>query len=208
MTRELGAHRSSPALSKLIAYFVILSSISAVSDARAEEAPRAAQLDLVGGVAALGAPGELGLAFVLGTRLALGRYTALRFDVGYGVMGGSRSLEDRWWLIPSFALVLPVDRMRVELGVGVGLATSSGYSSFEAFVRAPFDDDWAYQLVPAVRGHAVLWIETGRDADVYTQIDAGTLVPAGSEIGLRVGSPNAAALMWATLTVGTSLRLL
>ncbi len=177
---------------------------------RADEVDDAlvAELDLVGGVALLEAPGEVGLAFSLGTRLALGRYSAVRFDIGYGVMGGSRSLEDRWWLIPSFAFVVPVDRLRVELGVGVGLATSSGYTSFDAFVREPFDDDWAYQLIPAIRGHAALWLELGDDADAYVQIDAGGLVTEGNDIGLRVGNPNAAQRVWATLTVGTSLNLL
>jgi hypothetical protein len=179
-----------------------------------EEVPHGAQLDLVGGVAALGAPGELGLAFVLGTRLALGRYTALRFDIGYGVMGGARSLEDRWWLVPSFAVVAPFDDARVELGLGLGFATSSGYSSFEAFVREPFEDDWAYQLVPAVRGHLALWLELGADVDAYLQLDAGGLVTQGNDVGLRVGpddgrlAPNDAQLTWATITVGTSHRLL
>ncbi|MDQ3034538.1 MAG: hypothetical protein M3Y87_19165 [Myxococcota bacterium] len=171
------------------------------------------QLDLVGGVAMIGAPGEVGLAFALGTRLALGRYTALRFDIGYGVLGGSRSLEDRWWLIPSFAVVVPVDRLRVELGVGVGFATSSGYTDFDAFVRDPFEDDWAYQLVPAIRGHAALWAELASDVDAYAQLDAGGLLTAGNDLGLRVGpndgagTPSDAQLVWATLTVGTSHRL-
>jgi hypothetical protein len=182
--------------------------------AQGEEGPRGAQLDLVGGVAVLGAPGELGLAFVLGTRLALGRYTALRFDIGYGVMGGERSLEDRWWLVPSFAVVAPFDDGRVELGLGVGFATSSGYASFEAFAREPFEDDWAYQLVPAVRGHLALWLELGADVDAYVQLDAGGLVTQGNDVGLRVGpnedrlAPTAAQLTWATLSVGTSHSLL
>lgn len=180
----------------------------ALAHAQRAEPPAVAQLDLIGGVSLLGAPGELGLAFVLGTRLSLGRYTALRFDIGYGVMGGSRSLEDRWWLIPSFAAVVPFDQVRVEMGVGVGFATTSGYTSFEAFVREPFDDDWAYQLIPAVRGHAALWLELGHDADFYVQIDAGVLVTEGNDIGLRVGDPNMAQRVWTTLTVGSSVWLL
>jgi hypothetical protein len=181
--------------------------------APASSAPRpAVQLELVGGVSALAAPGEIGLAFVLGTRLALGRYTALRFDIGYGVMGGERSLEDRWWLVPSFAAVIPLGATRLELGLGVGFATSSGYSSFEAFAREPFEDDWAYQLVPAVRGHAALWLEVSPAVDAYVQLDAGGLVTAGNEIGLRAGpnggAPSDAQLTWMTLTIGTSHDLL
>jgi hypothetical protein len=162
----------------------------------------------------MGSPGEIGLAFALGTRLALGRYSALRFDVGYGVMGGSRSLEDRWWLVPSFAAVIPVERLRIEVGAGLGFATSSGYTDFDAFVREPFDDDWAYQLVPAVRGHLALWIDLEESVAAYVQIDAGGLLTAGNDIGLRVGPnggagiPSDAQLVWATLTVGTSHDLL
>ncbi len=184
---------------------------------RADE-PRSArpnlELALVGGVAALGSPGEIGLAFALGTRLALGRYSAVRFDIGYGVTGGSRSLEDRWWLVPSFVAVIPIEHIRVEVGAGVGVATSSGYTDFDAFVRDPFEDDWAYQLVPAVRGHLGLWLELEEGIDAYVQIDAGGLLTAGNDIGLRVGPddgagiPSDAQLVWATLTVGTSHDLL
>jgi len=172
------------------------------------------ELALVGGVAALGSPGEIGLAFALGTRLALGRYTALRFDIGYGVTGGSRSLEDRWWLVPSFAAVIPIERLRVEVGAGVGFATSSGYTDLDAFVRDPFEDDWAYQLVPAVRGHLALWLDLEEAVDAYVQLDAGGLLTAGNDIGLRAGPnggagiPSDAQLVWATLTVGTSHDLL
>jgi hypothetical protein len=194
-----------------------LSVLSGPGLARADEtrpAPPHLELALVGGVAAMGSPGEIGLAFALGTRLALGRYSALRFDVGYGVMGGSRSLEDRWWLVPSFAAVIPVERLRVEVGAGLGFATSSGYTDFDAFVREPFDDDWAYQLVPAVRGHLALWLDLEESIAAYVQIDAGGLLTAGNDIGLRVGPnggagiPSDAQLVWATLTVGTSHDLL
>lgn len=176
------------------------------------DAPGPFQLDLVGGVSAMGAPGERGAALSLGARLALGRFAAVRFDVGYGVMGGSRSLEDRWFLVPSFSAVVPLDRLRLELGFGVGLATASGYRDLEAFVRAPFDDDWAYQLIPTARGLAALWVEVGRDVDFYLQVDAAGLVIEGNDIGLRVGPrngdvPTVAERFFATLTIGSSVRL-
>ncbi|MBN8610330.1 MAG: hypothetical protein J0L92_07085 [Deltaproteobacteria bacterium] len=202
------------ALPRVLALVLCLSAWPSAT--RADDRPSAVsamQLDLVGGIAAIEAPGEVGLAFALGARLALGRYTALRFDIGYGVLGGSRSLEDRWWLIPSFAVVIPIERLRIELGVGVGFATSSGYTDFDAFVRAPFDDDWAYQLIPAARGHAAFWLELGADVDAYAQLDAGGLIVEGNTLGLRVGPnqgteiPSAAQRVWSTLTVGTSIRL-
>lgn len=160
----------------------------------------------------LGAPGELGVALALGTRLALGRYTALRFDIGYGQMGWNEVVAHRWWLIPSFAAVIPMDRVRIELGFGVGLATSDEHDGIDGFLDAPFEDVWIYRLVPAARGHAVLWFELGADVDAYAQFDAGGLIIEGNDIGLRLGPnggeiPTHAQRMWTTLTVGTSIRL-
>lgn len=133
---------------------------------------------------------EQGLAVQAGLRLALGVHLAIEFDIGYGVLGSDREVQDRWWLFPAVVCVLPIDFSSFELGGSVGLAASSGYSNLDEFAAAPFDPNWALQLVPAMRGHMAWRTRLDRKLTFVARVDITTLLPYENTIGVRHGNPN------------------
>jgi hypothetical protein len=165
-----------------------------------------AKLGLFTSLGYLGSPGASGTAFGAGLRLGIGRRFAVSFDVGYGVLGAqSGTVEDRWWLIPSMALVLPTRiagrRAAFDLGAGVGLGASSGYPSFSTYVAAPFTPEWRFQLVPAARVHAMGSFSVTRGLDILVRADAASLLMSGSGTGLMDTT-------WLMLSVGAQFRVL
>ncbi len=164
---------------------------------------------LVFAAGALGSPGQLGVVIDLGFRSRVHRYFAVGFDAGYGVLGNSLAVQDRWWLFPTAELVLPANRVNVEIGVGAGWGASSGYTSFAEYVDAPFDPVWAYQLVPAARAYVGLSTRISPSMEVFVHADFGGLVLGGTTIGSRVGNPMPAFmdLTWSSLVIGTRVGL-
>src|SRR5688572_16336754 len=75
---------------------------------------------LFAGVGYLGSRDAHGAAFSTGLRYSPCRALALSLDVGYGSLVASDGVQDRWWVIPSLALVLPAGRVRVDVGAGAG----------------------------------------------------------------------------------------
>jgi hypothetical protein len=167
-------------------------------------------IGLLVGLGELGSPGGGGAVFTLGLRYAPWRHAALALDLGYGVLAAGPTVQDRWWILPTVAAVVPVGPLRLELGAGLGLGAASGYLSAGAYADAPFTPVWAFQLVPAARAHATLWAPLGRRADLFFRIEAGGLLLDGNAIGSRAGNPNPtfADVTWGGLTVGVALRLL
>jgi hypothetical protein len=156
-------------------------------------------------VAAVGlaSPGAYGAALGSGLRLRLGSYFAASFDLGYGLTGSSPGMQDRWWVFPSVAGIVPAGPLRLDLGAGFGVATSSGYISWPDYVAAPFTPVWHF-TVPALRAHIAAALPVRRDLDLYARLEVVSL--------LLVGSPNADAelvnTLWLGFWIGIQYRLL
>jgi hypothetical protein len=161
------------------------------------------KLDLFGSLGYLGSSGASGSAFTLGVRYGVGKHFAVSFDAGYGVLGlnSGPTVQDRWWLIPSVALVLPAGPVRFDIGAGFGLGATSGYDTFSQYAKEPFMPVWAFQLVPTVRGHAIASMPIGRKMDVFVRTDVATLLlPSGPHT-------NPTDAMWVQMAVGVSFNL-
>lgn len=161
---------------------------------------------VVGSASLLGTPDVgAGLAFDLGARFELNTTHAFSLRAGYGVLVGDRETQDRWWMLASYGVQLPLDRgLRVELGGGLGAGAVSGYDNLDAFIAAPFDPHWAYQLLPAATVHARLWIEDGAHTSWFVGAELGGLVDVPG-LGVREGNAHQASdLMWLTCSVGTA----
>jgi len=149
-------------------------------DRAAARAENVARLSAFASTGYLGSSGASGGAFATGVRLALGRHFALGFDLGYGLIATQTILEDRWWLIPSMAVVLPARigslRPTFDLGAGFGWGTSSGYKNWSEYAAQPFSADWAYQLVPTFRVHAIASLPLTSTVDVFARAEAAAMV--------------------------------
>jgi hypothetical protein len=158
----------------------------------------------------LGAPGYNGAVLSAGVRsLPLPRL-ALAFDLGYGVIAGSPEVQDRWWLMPSVALAIPVGGVALDAGLGLGLGASSGYRTWPAYAAAPFGPVWAFQLVPAVRGHLLASRVLDEGLELFVRADLSRLLLGGTELGSRVPPPHIATadLLWFDLALGVEFSLL
>jgi hypothetical protein len=155
----------------------------------------------------LSTSGGNGGALATGVRLALGDHFALGLDLGYGLLALQQgTMQDRWWIIPSMAVVLPAHIGKVplsfDIGAGLGLGTSSGYASWSTYSARPFSADWAFQLEPAVRAHAIAAVSVSRNVDLFLRADAAALIlPQGS-------APTDADGMWMMFALGSRFRLL
>jgi hypothetical protein len=185
---------------------VLVGGTTTSTPARADETPgpRALppphDLGLFAGLGALGSPGATGGAFLAGLRLGVGTHFAVSADLGYGLLTAPPTIQDRWWVIPSAALVVPAGPVRLDLGAGAGMGTSSGYLSWSAYDARPFTPIW-HATVPAVRAHVAGTFPLARHLDVFVRVDAATLLSAGSRGG-------AMDTTWFALWVGVEPRLL
>ncbi len=179
----------------------------ALSPSLAHAQPRSPEVEIFGAVSEIDSVDDHGGALSAGVRVGLGRWFALGFDLGYGLMASAHDVQDRWWMIPTAALVLPVDDARLELGAGVGLGATSGYASIDSYARGPFDPDWAYQLGPAMRAHAAVFLRVNRDVDAFLRADFATLLLSGP-VAVREANPSLAPhdTVWMTLSLGFAIR--
>jgi hypothetical protein len=151
----------------------------------------------------LGSPGAWGSAFGAGLRLRLVEHFAASADLGYGLLSEAPAVQDRWWVIPSLAVVIPVRAVRFDVGVGAGVGTASGYTSWSAYMAAPFTPTW-HATVPAVRGHAVASIPLTRSLGVFARVDVASLLFTGLD-GAHAGATDTS---WVALSLGFEHRLL
>jgi hypothetical protein len=205
--------------SRTAAIVVLLASALARADGaqsltQAERGPRT--LGVFASAGYLGSPGASGAAADLGVRWVLNRHVALSADYGYGMIGAagtvqdpSHSVEDRWWIMPAVAWLIPTRRVGFDLGAGLGLATASGYPSWASFHASPFGPAWAFQLAPAARLHAMASMPIGPDVDLFARVDAGSLLLGGNSVGIRSGNPTPGAMdtTWLGLSMGARYRL-
>jgi hypothetical protein len=186
----------------------------ASADERSGVAPDAdqARLQALLGTGYLGGPGPGGAAFVMGLRSRPAGHLALAFDVGYSALAAQQGVQDRWWLIPSVALVMPVGTgdAQLEAGVGLGLGASSGYASGADYAAAPFSPVWAFQMVPAARLHAGFSTRLSPGLELFARVDVAALVLEDNSLGSRVGNsnPSLTDTTWVDLLAGLRFGLL
>jgi hypothetical protein len=191
---------------KILQVVALAVASTATGTARADEAleprtlPAPHSLGVFAAAGALGSPGATGGAFLAGLRLGVGSHFTASLDLGYGLLTAPPTVQDRWWVIPSAALVLHAGSVRFDLGAGAGVGTSSGYVSWSDYDARPFTPIWHY-TVPAVRGHAAAAIEIARGLDVFARADVASLLSAGSQGG-------AMDTTWFALWIGLEPRLL
>lgn len=180
-------------------------------DAAARAAhPEPTKLSLFTSAGYLASSGANGGALGTGIRYAIGRHFALGFDLGYGLLdvhnGTGTGAQDRWWFIPSMAVVIPARIANrdatFDIGAGLGLGTASGYASWSAYASHPFTADWEFQLEPTVRAHAIAALAITPSLDVFVRADAAALVlPHGSSNSMTDST-------WLMFSLGTRFRLL
>jgi hypothetical protein len=167
---------------------VLLVLTAATRAARADEAtePKAPSVahtvDAFAAAGALASPGATGGAFLAGLRLGVGEHFAASADLGYGLLTAPPTIQDRWWVMPSAALVVPVGSVRLDLGAGAGVGTTSGYVSWSDYDARPFTPIWHY-TVPAVRLHVTAAFPIARNLDLFARADAASLVGVTSPSG-------------------------
>lgn len=156
----------------------------------------------------LTSPSGAGADLSAGIRCGVARHFALTLDVGYGTIGAAPSLQDRWWVMPALVFAIPLGRLRVDLGAGLGLATASGFGSWSEY-RAD-RTTWAVELIPTVRGHATVSLELTRSVELFARADLAALLLEGNTIGIRSGEPRPGLsdTTWANLSFGVQFRLL
>ncbi len=142
--------------------------------------------------------------------MKLARHLGLSFDYGFGLVQGASDFEDRWWLIPSLELSVPKGPVRLDLGGGFGLATSSGYPNGATFFDGPFKPVWAFQLAPAARAYVSASYVLDPRWQLFARLDAGTLLLGGNSVGWRAGNDHPAdgQTQWVLLWVGARFGLL
>jgi hypothetical protein len=165
------------------------------------------QLSVYAGAGSLAADTGPGAALEGGVRLQAGEHFAATFDLGYGVLGWTHGVQDRWWIAPALAFTFSAGPVRVDLGAGLGLGASSGYASWRAYFDAPFTPEWAFQLVPMARVHATATLVSTSRLHLFIRAEGAALILAGNGIGSRQG--NAAYgfgdTSWAHLVIGGQL---
>jgi hypothetical protein len=200
---------------RAIVLVVLLGSSLAAADpadaslSLAAPAAKPQRLGLFAGLGFLEDGGRSGAAFLAGLRYSLSTHVALGFDLGWGAMVGRANAQDRWWLIPSIAVVVPTRHVRFDLGGGVGLGDAAGYPGWSSFAAAPFEPAVAYQLFPVVRAHAVAAVALSRGLDAFLRLDVGTVV-LDDAVGIRTGvyEPGLVTTSWIDLSIGCQFRLL
>lgn len=185
-----------------------LGSVASAQDkdksATKEDAPM--KLSVFTGAGYLGTSGGNGGVVTTGARYMIGEHFAVGLDIGYGLIAVQDAMQDRWWIIPSMAVVFPARvgraRLSFDIGAGFGWGTSSGYKSWDTYAARPFSADWAFQLEPTVRAHAIAAASVSHSVDVFVRADAAAMIlPQNS-------SPNDADGMWLMLAMGTRFRML
>ncbi len=150
-------------------------------------------------------PGGAGASAIGGLRLEVARHVALSFDAGYGFLS---SKQDRWWLMPSVALVLPTSHARFDIGAGLGLGTSSAFATWDDYAHDR--TAWATEAVPAVRGHIVAAFPITPRFELFARLDVASQLLEGNTLGWRHGDAPTrnTETMWLNFSLGGQFRLL
>jgi hypothetical protein len=136
-------------------------------------------VDVFAGADLLVSPAARGAAFSAGATWAPLPHLAVGADLGYGLLHGAGGDEDRWWLIPTLALRIPIQQLVLDAGAGLGVATVSGYSTWSAYFAQPFNPDW-HVTTWAVRGHLQLAIPVTPRLSFFSRVELGTVLQAPS----------------------------
>jgi hypothetical protein len=172
---------------------------AAESAPTSRDAPHSTALSVFAATDYLASPGAHGGAFSFGARLGVGDHFAGGLDLGYGLLDANDGAQDRWWVLPTIALVLPTGPATIDLGAGLGVGTASGYASWSGYLAAPFTPAWHY-TVPAARLHLDVAFPCSRGLDVFLRAEAATL--------LGVQGASAEDSVWTGLSIGVRARVL
>jgi hypothetical protein len=184
-----------------LAGVALASSMSWTAAAFANESESAPKnLAFLVGAGSIDSPGAAGGALWTGLRLALGSHLAGSIDLGYGLVGTAPSAQDRWWLIPALAVVIPAGPLRVDLGLGAGVGTSSGYPTWSDYVHAPFGPVW-HDTVPIVRAHVSVAKQLKPNLDLFARAEVASLLFAAPHDGTLD-------TLWLSLWVGLQIGIL
>lgn len=152
--------------------------------------------------------GGNGAALGAGVRLGVGRHFAVGMDLGYGLMAApNSSMQDRWWFVPTMAVVMPARiggrDFTFDVGAGLGLGTASGYAGgWSEYSAHPFTATWEFQLMPTVRAHAIASMRVSKTMEVFVRADAAALaLPHGSNASMTDST-------WMLISLGTRFDLL
>jgi hypothetical protein len=143
------------------------------------------------GAVEVASAGQNGGALAVGLVYRPIRFVQASVEFGYGLLDGARGPEDRWWVMPALAVVIPAGRMSFDLGGGVGSGTVSGYQTWPSYFAHPFEPCW-HITEPAVRGHLGFSVPLTRLIDLWARADVGNIVataPASDTAwhGLTIG---------------------
>lgn len=171
----------------------------------AADAPPKLGVFVAGGY--LGSSAGHGGALSTGVGARLGEHFTVGFDVGYGLLNQQPGLQDRWWLMPTLAGGLRIGLVRFDAGVGAGAGTASAFTS--ATMLSKDKPSWAFQLMPAVRGHFRASTPLTERLDLFARVDGGLLVMSGP-FGMREGghTPSLSDSTWANFWFGMQVHLL
>jgi hypothetical protein len=199
----LGARWFSITLRFAIVLAMLAPAIARAAPTSLEPQPR--KLRAFVGLGYVGSPGGDGGAVLGGLRLSMGKHLALSFDAGYSALS---SKQDRWWLMPSIALVVPAGPVRFDAGAGLVLGTSSAFSTWSDF--AADRTLWASQGVPAVRGHAIAAVTLTPRFELFARVDVSSQLLEGNTLGWRTGDgpTRNADTMWINLWLGGQFSIL
>jgi hypothetical protein len=150
-----------------------------IEQAPAPEAAEAHRFAFFAGATYLESAGTSGGALSAGVRLSLGSHLAASADLGYGLLGAPVGIDDRWWLIPSIAWVVPLGGASLDLGAGLGVGTVSGYASWSDYLAAPFTPVW-HTTSPATRLHLGVAVPFTRKVDLFARMEAASLLASGT----------------------------
>jgi hypothetical protein len=179
----------------LVFTFLLLSSQAAFAD---ESAKAPARLDLYTGATYLQSAAAAGAAAAVGLRWLPIAHLAVSADLGYGLQGGPDAYEDRWWAIPSLALVIPLGTASLDLGAGVGVGTVSGYASWPQYFASPFGPVW-HVTTAAARGHATFALPISRSLALFARVEVASLL---------VSPSNGDDIVWGGLWIGVQIPLI
>jgi hypothetical protein len=212
--------RISPRMKNTIVAMLVLASCTVTSLASADNTPvtpvnpdtstskadAPMKLSVFASAGYLGTSGGNGAAVGTGVRYTIGEHFAVGLDLGYGLISLGQAMQDRWWIIPSMAVVIParVGKMPLsfDIGAGFGFGTSSGYASWSTYAARPFSADWAFQLEPAVRAHAIAALSVSHNVDLFVRADAAAMILPQN------AAPSDGDAMWMMFALGSRFRLL
>ncbi len=149
-------------------------------------------------------PGGQGAAVVGGMRYSIGRHFAVSLAASYGSLN---SIQDRWWVMPTIAWVIPAGAFRFDFGAGVGSSTATAFASWSDYSRD--QPMWVNEAVPSFRLNAIVAAPISPGFELFARADATMQLLEQTSLGWRRGEAPTrnTGTMFLNLSVGCQFRL-